>query len=144
VKALSMLQPWASFWAAGIKRYETRSWSTNYRGPLAIHASQRKDSVGRKLWIELWAEDAFRAELLAGGMPAEFDDLPFGAIIATTDLLFCDDTDEIVLGCREIESLLGNFSPGRFAWQRGPVTMLAVPFPIKGRLGLWNWKGGGK
>jgi len=40
VKALSVRQPWA--WAilyAG-KRIENRTWSTNYRGPLLIHAAR--------------------------------------------------------------------------------------------------------
>jgi activating signal cointegrator 1 len=40
MKALTLLQPWASLVAAGLKTIETRSWSTRYRGPLAIHASK--------------------------------------------------------------------------------------------------------
>ena len=33
--------PRAMLIALGAKRVETRSWSTSYRGPLAIHASSR-------------------------------------------------------------------------------------------------------
>ena len=40
MKALSLKQPWAAMVANGTKTVETRSWSTSYRGPLAIHASQ--------------------------------------------------------------------------------------------------------
>ncbi len=41
MKALTVMQPWATLVALGAKRIETRSWSTSYRGPLAIHASGR-------------------------------------------------------------------------------------------------------
>ena len=42
IKALTLWQPWASLIAWGEKQYETRSWSTEYRGLLAIHASKRE------------------------------------------------------------------------------------------------------
>lgn len=38
MKALTLRQPWASLIPLGAKTIETRSWRTNYRGPLAIHA----------------------------------------------------------------------------------------------------------
>lgn len=40
MKALTLKQPWAGMVANGTKTIETRTWSTSYRGPLAIHASQ--------------------------------------------------------------------------------------------------------
>lgn len=43
MKALTIRQPWASLIAHGVKTIETRSWSTEYRGPLAIHAGHRWD-----------------------------------------------------------------------------------------------------
>jgi hypothetical protein len=41
VKAITLQQPWASLIALGAKSVETRSWSTAYRGPLAIHAGKK-------------------------------------------------------------------------------------------------------
>ena len=41
MKALTIWQPWASLIAGGAKQYETRSWATQYRGPIAIHAAAR-------------------------------------------------------------------------------------------------------
>lgn len=38
--ALTLTQPWATFWALGIKVLETRGWATNHRGLLAIHAAK--------------------------------------------------------------------------------------------------------
>jgi ASCH domain len=40
LRALSIRQPWAWAVAAGHKRVENRTWSTSYRGPLAIHAAR--------------------------------------------------------------------------------------------------------
>jgi hypothetical protein len=45
MKALSVRQPWAGLIVAGLKDIENRTWTTRYRGPLLIHASQRADSV---------------------------------------------------------------------------------------------------
>jgi len=42
VKVLSLLQPWATLVVMGIKKIETRSWSTTHRGALLIHASKGK------------------------------------------------------------------------------------------------------
>ena len=50
MKALSLTQPWASLVVIGAKCYETRSWATNYRGPLAIHASK-----GFPVWAKQFA-----------------------------------------------------------------------------------------
>src|SRR5258708_5270609 len=59
VKALTLWQPWASLIAVGAKTIETRSWSTSYRGPLAIHAAKRKPDT------EL-LEDGWAGELYGG------------------------------------------------------------------------------
>lgn len=41
MKAISLKQPWANLIADGEKTIETRTWSTNYRGPLLIVSSKR-------------------------------------------------------------------------------------------------------
>jgi hypothetical protein len=43
MKALTLIQPWATLVALGEKQIETRSWDTKYRGPLAIHAGKKID-----------------------------------------------------------------------------------------------------
>jgi hypothetical protein len=43
MKALTILEPWASIIACGAKQIETRSWSTKYRGSIAIHAGKDQD-----------------------------------------------------------------------------------------------------
>jgi hypothetical protein len=36
-------KPWVKLIALGEKQFETRSWATNYRGELAIHAGKKID-----------------------------------------------------------------------------------------------------
>lgn len=36
IKVITVWQPWATLIALRVKRLETRSWATKYRGPLAI------------------------------------------------------------------------------------------------------------
>ena len=47
MKIITLRQPWATLVAEGIKKYEFRSWKTNYRGKILIHAgkSLEKDQV---------------------------------------------------------------------------------------------------
>src|SRR3990167_5425805 len=43
MKILTLWEPWATLVIIGQKRLETRSWSTQYRGLLAIHAAKYTD-----------------------------------------------------------------------------------------------------
>ena len=49
VKVLSIREPYASLIKLKIKTIETRSFKTNYRGELYIHASLSKSNVGDEL-----------------------------------------------------------------------------------------------
>lgn len=46
VRTLAVQQPWAGLIANGTKRIEYRTWSTTYRGPVLIVASQGRDREG--------------------------------------------------------------------------------------------------
>lgn len=88
--------------ALGVKRIETRSWSTKYRGRLLIHAGLRKpvasgighplhDMLGSLTWMlaERWTEEA----QIARGLPPDGDlcgfPLPLGAVVASCVLTDC-------------------------------------------------------
>src|SRR3989339_577320 len=62
MKAISLWQPWASLCAVGAKLYETRSWSTSYRGPLLICAAKGGLCTGAILEL-IEKEPAFRKAL---------------------------------------------------------------------------------
>ena len=46
MKALSVRQPWAWLIVNGHKDIENRTWRTNFRGPVLIHASLKMDRGG--------------------------------------------------------------------------------------------------
>lgn len=149
-RVLSLHQPWASLVVRDVKSVETRSWSTQYRGPIAIHAS----AVFSKQHREFFGNGT--KNLLA----ARADELPLGAIIGLVTLYDVRSTDEIVtrmttpwgkdgwheeyaeanlgdvLGSSDSEGGLGDFGPGRFAWLLHKAFALPEPIPFKGGLGL--------
>lgn len=134
VKALSLTQPWASFVAHGLKTIETRSWGTPYRGEMAIHASK-----GMPGWAREFCEMERVWSLLLGIGISSIDELPRGAIVATCRLHNCFRITEPPLSSRE--RLLGDFTPGRYAWMLADVYELHPPILAQGHLGLWDWNG---
>ena len=42
----------------------------------------------------------------------------------------------------EKELALGDWTPGRYAWELANVKILPEPIPAKGKQGLWNWEEG--
>lgn len=96
MKVLTLHQPQATLVALLLKKIETRSWSTKYRGPLAIHAAARRPTtvrVGSYYAVHLNVGMASERWVLRttgrnGGpdvLPAR--SLPLGAIVATCTLV---------------------------------------------------------
>ncbi len=46
MKVITLKQPWATLIIAGYKKYEFRSWKTNYRGKILIHTGKSIDKEG--------------------------------------------------------------------------------------------------
>lgn len=152
MRAISLWQPWASAIALGAKRIETRPWATNYRGPLAIHAAKR--------CVNWEMEDFDRSPLWRGALNlvchrtlAVRDVLPFGAIVATCNLIGCfpvEDLpaavlDEVHVRDGDIEERhwwterdMGNYCRRRFGWVLDDIEPLPEPVPWKGQQGFFN------
>lgn len=129
MKALSLWQPWASAVALGHKVYETRSWSTDYRGPLAIHAAQASARAA-------WAIGV--SALVARDFPAGFF-FPRGGIVAVVQLVdVLEMTPELIAATAEKERRWGDWQPGRFAWKLEQPRALKWPVGLKGRQRLFN------
>lgn len=139
MRALSLWQPWASAIACGAKRIETRSWATSYTGPLAIHAAKTWNDECALAYGFLAEREEF-CRLLPHGADDEILPLPFGAIVATAELVACRPVEEIRDGLTSLETALGNYSAGRFGWLLTEVKRLERPVPARGRQGLWRWE----
>jgi hypothetical protein len=133
MKALTLYQPWATLIAIGVKKIETRSWSTEYRGSLAIHSSSKWQKEARLL---LGRDPFFKVLYEAGYAYKEAHAL--GAIVAICELEACFPihTGPLLLSAQE--KAFGDYTPGRFMWMLDKVQKLEKPITVKGAQGLWN------
>lgn len=142
MKAITIWQPWAGAVAAGIKQNETRSWKTNYRGPIAIHAAQQMIQIGWARYAGMEAKEVICRRMKLPKIFNGTNFFPSGVILATAELVDCIRiTPEYISTLTEDEIALGDYSLGRYAWRLANVKKLPEPMPAKGRQGLWNWKG---
>jgi hypothetical protein len=152
MKALSLTQPWATLVAIGAKQIETRSWSTSYRGEIAIHASKGFPHDCKRLCLE----NPFLSALYPAGFVGA-GSLPLGTVVALARLVIVYPTARVQVGSRlmatpdarlqmwgdeleisEREGHFGDYSPGRFAWVLSDLRQLSEPIACKGALGLWT------
>lgn len=116
MKALSVRQPWLYAILALGKRIENRTWYTDYRGPLLLHASRTFDWRGREVLIR----DGYHLP------PAQ--EMPRGAIIGVA----------MLRGVQRFDP----FHPE--PWAEGPFCWYLVepaplpPTPWIGRTGLFD------
>jgi hypothetical protein len=147
-KTLSLTQPWASLVAYALKVFETRSWYSPHRGPIAIHASAGFPKDCKMLCHE----EPFTEALLSIGI-SRIDQLPLGAVLATGTMRGCYKMGSLYAPCAadlfrhfrvpmHPEFSFGDFSDGRYAWLLEDVVKLPEPIPAKGSLGLWRWDDG--
>ena len=125
MKVLSIKEPFATLIKDKVKIYETRSWKTNYRGEIYIHASLTKSK----------SENAKPSEKY---LKSEINP---GFIICKCELVDCIPMTEefieyIYNNTKEYE--YGRYSEGRYAWELKILEVLDSPIPAKGKLGIWN------
>jgi hypothetical protein len=114
-KCLSMRQPWAWAIVEAGKFIENRSWRTQYRGPLLIHAGLDIDCFG--------AMDLRRYL----NRPLDECRLPRGGIVGVATLVDCVDKADTVWFCGPRGFVLANAMPLPFVPMRGSVGIFDVP-----------------
>lgn len=143
MKAISVLNPWAVLLAIGAKTFETRSWATAYRGPIAIHASKKFTGAQHEIcfsepFATVLMRELFNNEPLGAFLMYQ---IRCGAVLATGELTECFRTEDIAHTLSEQERAFGDFRRGRYAWRIERVKLLKTPVACAGRLGLWEWNG---
>ena len=168
IRAITVWQPWASLQSVPIgytpkgrprfaKNYETRSWATDYRGPIAIHAAAKP---ARECLREIRDPRALREictalipilyrgdppkgigwQDVAADLERNLHALPRRAVICTGELVDCVKiTPELLhkIGPRELA--LGNWEIGGYAWKIAHKRP-CVPVAVNGAQGLWRWR----
>jgi hypothetical protein len=141
MRCLTIIQPWASLVALGVKRVETRDWPPPpglVGGRLAIHAAAR--------WGDAQAafarHPAVRAALAACGVDPDAP-LPRGAVVGDVALVHAARYAALAPADRRAAAAAawGDSSHGAWAWLLGDARRLSPPAPHKGSRGLWEWGG---
>lgn len=137
MKVLTVWQPFASLLVAGIKENETRSWPTEYRGELLIHAAKKPVKEVMKLMSQEAIKEATRL-LREAGVAEKLDDLPTGCIVGFANLVDVVKTGETEVS--DTERLLGDWTRGRYGWKMTDPVRFHEKIEAKGQQGLWNYK----
>lgn len=129
MRVLTVKEPFASLISVGIKTTETRSWRTNYRGELYIHAGIKKPKYDYKSDDFIKLADKYNYDKL-------------GYIICKCKLVDCVEmTEEYIEDMKKnhyIDYICGEYQVGRFGWILEDVELIE-PIKAKGRLGIWHF-----
>jgi hypothetical protein len=121
MKALSIRQPWAELILQGRKQIELRTWNTNYRGQIVIHAGQQVK------------EEHCRAY---GFNPEE---LVRGALVGTVEIVDVIAFDEESYNAHAAEHLrLGKWPGDLVGWRLANPVRFETPIPMSGKQGLFD------
>ena len=123
MKAITLKQPWATLVAEGIKKYEFRTWKTNYRGIVLIHAGAGIDKKEMEKFKDLNL------------------DYPAKRIIAEVEIEDClelnDDLNKKII--EENNIAYGSKYRNGYAWKLKNVKKIEIDEEINGKLGFWNY-----
>ncbi len=143
MKAYTVYQPYAYATVAGIKHNETRPRRTNIRGRVAVHAAKKrcnKSGFPARLIGEIAYGKIIETEYDRGIENLKrATELAYGAVVGTVEIVDCVPVEEIADTLTDQERLLGDYSPGRFAWVLRNPQMFSKPIPARGQQGWWNW-----
>lgn len=122
MRTLTVKQPWASLLASGEKKYEFRSWKTNYRGLFLIHAGKTFDSKASTRY------------------PNTSNKYPTGTIVALAKLVDCHEVNG--------EFIKNNINRNKKVYMSAPndgyafeieiIKELNIP-NINGKLSFWEY-----
>ena len=126
MKAFTVYQPYAYAIVAGLKGYETRPRRTHIRGRVAVHAGK-----GKSQFVSMPVSIALPESAV----------LHYGAVLGTVEIVDCVPVEALIGKLSERERVLGDYTPGRFAWVLKNPVIFDRPIPARGFQGWWNWAG---
>ena len=126
MKVLTIKQPWASLIMLGYKRFKFRSWKTNYRGKLLIHAGQGIDKEAMKRLQKYIPKD-----------------MPKGKILGKAKLVDCvkmspEFKSELLKENKDIYT--DSTFKENYGWQMEDIEVFDEPIEAKGHLSLWEFE----
>ncbi len=129
--ALTVKQPYASLIVGGIKDIENRTWLTNFRGRILIHAAaQPYKKIACEVLNSLQYANVFTQNKLStlNG--------PNGSIIGSVEIIDCVVNHASIWA----EKHYVPFKP--YNWVLANPILFEKPIPAKGRLQIWKYDKG--
>ena len=126
MKALTVKQPWADLIVSGVKDIENRTWQTNYRGRILIHASKNPTPK--------WQLYNYELPIILNHIQSNY---PFGhivgAIVGMVDIVDC---------VKQHPSEWAEDSDDVWNWViANPIKFTNPIMGVKGALSLWEYNG---
>jgi len=138
MKAITVKQPWASLIVEGVKDIENRTWKTNFRGRVLIHAGMKPDNI--KLEIE--GQASVKEIQMFSALGKAEDDGLFGAIIGSVEIVDCVEYHKSIWAEKSID-IYDQFSLDRheaiYNWVLANPIKFDNPIPCKGKLSFWDY-----
>jgi len=127
IKALSFKQPFAWLIANGYLLVDDRSWGTQYRGPMLIHAS-------KGLYEEYYQYIKAHTDV---PIPDK-DKLEYGGVVGIAKLVLCSKPGELPAGIgREQRAHFGGVHQEYYGFLFAQATPLPL-MPCAGKLGIFE------
>lgn len=123
MKVITIREPFATLIKDKVKLYETRSWKTNYRGEIYIHAAKARSKASN---ASTYLKSQENPEHII-------------CKCILKDCIYMDEDfiNEVKKNKEEYNS--GRYEVGRYAWQLEVIEVLEEPIYAKGQLGIWNF-----
>ncbi len=136
MKALTIKQPWASLIVHGIKDIENRTWKTNFRGRVLIHAAAKDSGTLYELLNNKQIESMSNHWTAAPPFPNR----PNSAIIGEVDIVDCVIDHKSIWAEKGDSWLTGHYKP-IYNWVLANPVLYDEPIlNVKGALSFWEYK----
>jgi hypothetical protein len=155
MKTITEKQPWGSLIVEGVKDIENRTWKTNFRGRVLIHAGSSWD----KSLAELCLSDPIKQNLERLGLIHKYEDenigykgysfsFPHGAIIGSVEIVDCVINHHSIWAekTKIWDWLTGKIRDYKtrdykpiYNWMLANPIKFLEPIPAKGKLSFWDY-----
>ena len=126
MKVLTIREPFATLIKDKVKIYETRSWKTNYRGEIYIHAAKIRSKASNASIASTYLKSRENPEHII-------------CKCLLKDCIYMDEDFINNVKKNKEEYNSGHYEIGHYAWQLEVIEVLEEPIYAKGQLGIWNF-----
>mmetsp|Transcript_9849 Transcript_9849/g.12855 ORF Transcript_9849/g.12855 Transcript_9849/m.12855 type:complete len:164 (+) Transcript_9849:168-659(+) len=132
---LTMHQPWASLLVYGIKRVEGRSWPTDHRGRLWIHAASKQPTTEEISEVEEQYRFIYNN---VEGVEVEFpQSYPTSCLLGCVDVVGCA-SQNVIQQSPDVSEGIKMESGSEYGFLCENPQSLILPFQLSGQHKLWK------